>query len=173
MKAFDRFGSAALRFFSVPSAALFLSLVCAVVVVAAAVPASAQQTFAVSSLTVETAGGGKFVFKTEIAETPAQQAQGLMFRRKLAPDAGMLFPYAAPQIAAFWMKNTFIPLDMLFIAADGRISHIHPNATPQSEATIRGPSPVKAVLEINGGLAAVLGIRIGDVVRHAVFGNAS
>ena len=136
-------------------------------------PATAQQTFAASTVTVETAGAAKLRFKVELAETQAQQAQGLMFRRQMAPDAGMLFIYPKPQIAAFWMKNTFIPLDMLFIAADGRIVHIHPNATPQSEATITTPQPVKAVLEINGGLAARLGIRVGDVARHAAFNNAA
>jgi uncharacterized protein len=138
-----------------------------------ALSAAAQETFARSSVVIETAGGGKFRFNVEMAETMAQQAQGLMFRRQMAADAGMLFPYAAPQVAAFWMKNTFIPLDMLFIAADGRISHIHPNAAPQSEASISSKGPVKAVLELNGGLAARLGVRVGDVVRHAVFGNAS
>lgn len=136
-------------------------------------PAGAQETFARSAVVIETVGGGKFRFNVEMAETMAQQAQGLMFRRQMPADAGMLFPYATPQVAAFWMKNTFIPLDMLFIAADGRISHIHPNATPQSEASISSKGPVKAVLEINGGLAARLGVRVGDVVRHAVFGNAS
>lgn len=135
-------------------------------------PALAQEVFAASSLVVETAGGGKFRFKVEIAATPAQQAQGLMQRAALPADAGMLFTYAAAQPTAFWMKNTLIPLDMLFIAADGRISHIHPNATPHSEASIPSRGPVKGVLEINGGLAARLGIRVGDVVRHANFGNA-
>lgn len=154
------------------SVVALLALSSAPVVAIDAAPAAAQEAFAVSTLTVETASGGKFRFKIEMAETQAQQMQGLMYRRQLAADAGMLFPYAEPQIASFWMKNTFIPLDMLFIAADGRISHIHPNAAPQSEATIRGPSPVKAVLEINAGMAARLGLRVGDVVRHAVFGDA-
>lgn len=136
-------------------------------------PATAQQSFAASTVTVETAGAAKLRFKVELAETQPQQAQGLMYRRQLAPDAGMLFIYSKPQVAAFWMKNTFIPLDMLFIAADGRIVHIHPNATPQSEATITTPQLVKAVLEINGGLAARLGIRVGDIARHAAFNNAA
>jgi uncharacterized protein len=152
----------------IPAAALFLASAGGGVS-----PAAAQETFARSSVLIETAGGGKFRFNVEMAETMAQQAQGLMFRRQMAADAGMMFPYAAPQVAAFWMKNTFIPLDMLFIAADGRISHIHPNAAPQSEASIPSKGPVKAVLELNGGLAARLGVRVGDVVRHALFGNAS
>lgn len=150
-----------------------LTLVVFALVAAGPGTAAAQQNFAASTLAVETIGGGKFRFKIELAETQAQQAQGLMFRRQMAPDAGMLFIYAKPQLAAFWMKNTFIPLDMLFIAADGRIAHIHPNAAPQSEATISAPAPVKAVLEVNGGLAARLGIRVGDIVRHATFNNAA
>lgn len=144
-----------------------------VLAAAGAQPATAQQSFAASTVTVETAGAAKLRFKVEMAETQPQQAQGLMYRRQLAPDAGMLFIYSKPQVAAFWMKNTFIPLDMLFIAADGRIVHIHPNATPQSEATITTPQLVKAVLEINGGLAARLGIRVGDIARHAAFNNAA
>lgn len=155
------------------TAVIRLFLVAFVLAATAAKPATAQQSFAASTVTVETAGAAKLRFKVEMAETQPQQAQGLMYRRQLAPDAGMLFIYSKPQVAAFWMKNTFIPLDMLFIAADGRIVHIHPNATPQSEATITTPQLVKAVLEINGGLAARLGIRVGDIARHAAFNNAA
>lgn len=155
------------------TAVIRLILVVFFLAATAAAPATAQQTFAVSTATVETAGAAKLRFKVELAETQAQQAQGLMFRRQMPPDAGMLFIYSKPQVAAFWMKNTFIPLDMLFIAADGRIVHIHPNATPQSEATITTPQIVKAVMEINGGLAARLGVRVGDIVRHAAFNNAA
>lgn len=158
---------------SMLTAVVRLVLVVFVLAAAGAQPATAQQTFAASTMAIETAGAAKFRFKIELAETQAQQAQGLMFRRQMAPDAGMLFIYPKPQVAAFWMKNTFIPLDMLFIAADGRIVHIHPNATPQSEATITTPQPVKAVLEINGGLAARLGVRVGDIARHAAFNNAA
>lgn len=155
------------------TAVIRLILMIFVLAAAGAQPATAQQSFAASTVTVETAGAAKLRFKIEMAETQAQQAQGLMFRRQMPLDAGMLFIYSKPQVAAFWMKNTFIPLDMLFIAADGRIVHIHPNATPQSEATITTPLMVKAVLEINGGLAARLGIRAGDIVRHAAFNNAA
>lgn len=152
--------------------ALALALVLAAGLSLAPAAAQAQEVFAASSLVVETAGGGKFRFKVEIAATPAQQAQGLMRRAVMPADAGMLFTYAEAQPTAFWMKNTLIPLDMLFIAADGRIIHIHPNAVPHSETSIPSRGPVKGVLEINGGLAARLGIRVGDVVRHANFGNA-
>jgi len=139
---------------------------------AVAAPAAALEAFQRSSLTIETAGGGRFRFDIEVALTPAQQAQGLMFREKMAPDAGMLFIYDRPQPAAFWMKNTLIPLDMLFIGADGRIVNIHDRAVPLSEDAIRSAGPVKAILEINGGMSARLGIRPGDRVLHTALGNA-
>jgi len=119
-----------------------------------------------SSLTIETATGAKLRFQVELARTPDEQAQGLMYRKSMAADAGMLFIYAVPREAGFWMKNTYIPLDMLFIEADGRVERIHANAEPQSTAPIEGPSKTKAVLEINGGTAARLGIRPGDHVIH-------
>ena len=138
---------------------------------AAPAPASALEQFARSSLTVETASGGRFRFDVEVALTPAQQAQGLMFREKMEPDVGMLFVYDEVQPAAFWMKNTLIPLDMLFIAADGRIVNIHERATPKSLDAIRSAAPVKAILEINGGMSARLGIRAGDRVVHPAVGG--
>jgi uncharacterized membrane protein (UPF0127 family) len=134
--------------------------------------AAAQlQVFKTSSLTIDTAGGPQR-FAIELALTPAQQEQGLMFRRELAPDAGMLFDLGEERIATFWMKNTLIPLDMLFIAGDGRIADIHERAVPLSEATISSSVPVRAVLELNGGTVARLHIKVGDVVRYPVFGNA-
>ena len=95
-----------------------------------------------------------------------------MFRRSLAGDRGMIFPYDPPQEVAFWMKNTLIPLDMVFIAGDGTIKHVHANAVPMSTDTIPSGYPVRAVLEINGGSAALLGIKPGDKVKHPIFGNA-
>lgn len=135
--------------------------------------ALALESFAKSSLTIETAGGGTFRFDVELAETPQQQAQGLMFRRSMAPDAGMLFPYRTAQDTAFWMKNTLIPLDMLFIGPDGRIVNIHERAVPQSTASIPSAGPVIGVLELNGGMAARLGIRPGDRVVHPALGTAA
>ncbi|WP_448205057.1 DUF192 domain-containing protein [Azospirillum sp. sgz302134] len=137
-----------------------------------ALPAAALETFARSSLTVETAAGGHYRFDVEMAETPMQQMQGLMFRETMAPDAGMLFVYDHPQPASFWMKNTLIPLDMIFIGADGKIVNIHPNAVPQSLDAINSAAPVKGILEVNGGMSARLGIRAGDRVLHPVFGTA-
>lgn len=136
-----------------------------------ALPATALESFARSTLTVETAAGGKYRFDVELAETPAQQAQGLMFREKMAADAGMLFTYSRPQPASFWMKNTLIPLDMIFIGADGRIVNIHANAVPHSLDAVNSAGPVKGILEINGGMSARLGIRPGDRVVHSAFGT--
>ncbi|MBP2226918.1 uncharacterized membrane protein (UPF0127 family) [Azospirillum agricola] len=142
-----------------------------VLLVMMALPAAALEGFQKSSLTVETASGGKFRFDVELAETMAQQAQGLMFRERMADDAGMLFIYDSVRPASFWMKNTLIPLDMLFIGADGRIVNIHERAVPQSLDSINSAGPVKAILELNGGMSARLGIRPGDLVRHSTFAN--
>ena len=129
-------------------------------------------TFDKSSLTIDTKTGPQH-FIVELALNPAQQMQGLMYRRTMAPDAGMLFDFRDTAIRSFWMKNTVIPLDMLFITANGEIADIHERAVPQSEATIVSSAPVRAVLELNGGTVARLGIHIGDFVLHPIFGNGN
>jgi uncharacterized membrane protein (UPF0127 family) len=146
-------------------------LLTALLVVLAAGAQAQLQSFDKSTLVIDTAKGSQR-FNIELALTPAQQEQGLMFRRSMAADAGMLFvfPATAPQI--FWMHNTLIPLDMLFIAADGRIADIHERAVPMSDATIASKVPVLAVLELNGGTVSRLGIKVGDLVRHPAFGTA-
>jgi uncharacterized membrane protein (UPF0127 family) len=103
-------------------------------------------------------------FRVAVAATEQEQETGLMFRRSLGPDEGMIFPYDPPQNVAFWMKNTLIPLDMLFIRADGTIARIA-TAKPLDLTTIPAGEPVAAVLEIRGGRAAELGIRPGDRVE--------
>ena len=130
------------------------------------------QTFPTADLTIESATG-PHKFHVELATTPKQLEQGLMFRRNLAPDAGMLFDFRAPSPVSMWMKNTFIPLDMLFIDNRGRIINIAERAVPQSLDTIAAAAPARAVLEVNGGTAARLGIRPGDRVVFPIFGNAS
>jgi uncharacterized protein len=130
------------------------------------------QQFPTSELTIISATG-PHRFKVELAETPAQMTQGLMFRTSLAPDAGMLFDYKQPTAATMWMRNTLIPLDMLFVDAGGRIVNIHQRAVPQSLDVIAAAAPVRAVIELNGGTASRLGIEPGDQVVHPIFGNAS
>jgi len=134
--------------------------------------AAELQRFATSELTIVSATGPHH-FTVEVAETPAQMEQGLMFRRTLAPDAGMLFDYKQPTMATMWMRNTLIPLDMLFVDAQGRIVNIHQRAVPQSLDLIAAAAPVRAVIELNGGTAARLGIAPGDLVQHPIFGNTS
>jgi uncharacterized membrane protein (UPF0127 family) len=102
-------------------------------------------------------------FTVEVARTEAEQAQGLMNRRTLAPDAGMIFPFDPPRPASFWMRNTLIPLDLIFIRPDGSIARIA-TGVPLSEEQIVVADPLTAVLEIPGGRAAQLGIRVGDRV---------
>ncbi|HUE80225.1 MAG TPA: DUF192 domain-containing protein [Sphingomicrobium sp.] len=103
-------------------------------------------------------------FQVEVARTPEEQAQGLMHRQALAPDRGMMFPYEPPQPVSFWMKDTFISLDIIFIRADGTIVRIGADTVPLSLELVPSLEPVAAVLEIAGGRAAELGIRPGDRV---------
>jgi len=130
------------------------------------------QRFATSELTIVSATG-PHRFTVEVAETPEQMEQGLMFRRTMAPDAGMLFDYKTPIVATMWMRNTLIPLDMLFVDTQGRIVNIHERAVPESLDVIAAAAPIRAVIELNGGTAARLGIAPGDHVKHSIFGNAS
>jgi hypothetical protein len=130
------------------------------------------QTFPTGELTIESANG-PHKFHVELATTPAQLEQGLMFRRTLAPDAGMLFDFKTPSPVSMWMKNTFIPLDMVFIDAGGRVINIAERTVPQSLDPVAAAAPARAVLEVNGGTAARLGIKPGDRVVFPIFGNAS
>ena len=123
-------------------------------------PASGLQ---VIPLTV-THNGKAHSFKTELAQAPAEQAKGLMFRTALGPDEAMLFPFDPPKQASFWMRNTVIPLDLLFIAPDGRVTNIAANAKPYDETKLESDGVVQAVLEIPGGRAKELGLAEGAVV---------
>ena len=111
-------------------------------------------------------------FSVEVADTDAERSRGLMFREKLAASAGMLFVYDRPGRAVFWMKNTLIPLDMIFADATGLVQRVHSKAIPHDETPIDGGDGVLAVLEINGGLARRLGIEPGSVMRHPAFAAA-
>ena len=121
-----------------------------------------------TQITIETSSGSKS-FAVELASDPASQQRGLMFRRNLAPNAGMLFDFHRATSLSFWMKDTILPLDMLFIRSDGTISTIASNTVPLSTAPIPSAEPVRAVLEINAGLARELGIHVGDRVRATIF----
>lgn len=124
----------------------------------------AESGLSVVPLTI-TSQGKVHRFRVELAQTPAQQAQGLMFRTKLGPNEGMLFPMNPPRPAGFWMRNTVIPLDLLFVAPDGTVLNIAANAKPYDETKLQSAGPVKAVLELPGGRAAELGIVAGDKVE--------
>ena len=132
--------------------------------------AQGTQSFEKAPLTIRTQGRD-LRFTVELALTPAQMQQGLMYRRNLASDAGMLFLHPQEQELAMWMANTLIPLDMLFIKADGRIHRIQERAVPLSETTISSGGRVKAVLELQGGSAARLGIKPGDLVVYPGLGT--
>ena len=121
------------------------------------------------ALSIVTAAGTKLKFQVEIARNFEEKAQGLMYRDALAANAGMLFVFPKELRQAMWMKNTMIPLDMLFIRRDGHISHIHERAVPQSLDMISSHGRVLAVLELRGGTVARLGIAKGDWVRHKAF----
>ncbi|MDA0240463.1 MAG: DUF192 domain-containing protein [Proteobacteria bacterium] len=118
------------------------------------------------------ADGKKHDFVVEMAVTDKEQERGLMFRRSMPADAGMLFDYKRPQIITMWMRNTLLPLDMIFIGADGKIINIAQRTVPGSLETIPSRGPALAVLEVNGGTASRLKIKAGDTVIHPIFGNA-
>ncbi len=150
----NRLNRAAFAAFAVFAAALFGS--------------ASAQTLRTEPLDIVTAGGVRH-FTVEIAETDATRESGLMFRKSLAPDRGMLFDFGTPQTVTFWMKNTLIPLDLIFIGKDGHVVSIARNATPMSEALIPSGGPILGVLEVRGGRADQIGVKPGDEVRERIF----
>ena len=117
--------------------------------------------------------GGSESFAVELADDPAERSKGLMFREQMDPAAGMLFVYETPRSAQFWMKNTLIPLDMIFADATGKVTRVHSNAIPGDLTPIDGGDGVRFVLEINGGLAKKLGIAPGAELRHPTVGDVA
>nr|WP_255696921.1 DUF192 domain-containing protein [Sandaracinobacteroides sayramensis] len=115
-------------------------------------------------LSITTGNGRTHRYRVEVAATAAQQAHGMMFRTKMAPETGMLFPMSPPREAGFWMENTLIPLDLVFIGADRKVRNIAAEAVPHSRATLSSIGPVAAVLELKGGEAARIGLKPGDKV---------
>jgi uncharacterized protein len=116
-----------------------------------------------------TTRNGVHVFAVELALTPSEQERGLMFRRELPEGQGMLFDFGREQPTSFWMKNTYVPLDIIFIRADGTIRRIAENTVPLSETLVPSGGPVRAVLEVVAGTARKLGIAAGDHVAHPIF----
>ena len=134
--------------------------------------APAQEiSFSESSLEIESASEVRHHFDVELAITVQQRALGLMFRQDLAPDAGMLFIYPRPQVITMWMQNTPLPLDMIFIGQDNRIAKIVERTIPYSTTTISSGQTVKAVLELNGGTAQRLDLRVGDRIISRDLGS--
>jgi uncharacterized membrane protein (UPF0127 family) len=143
--------------------AFLLSLV---VLAAGSVSANAQTRF--EKLTI-VAASGRHEFQVEVMENEEQRARGLMFRREMAADRGMLFDFKQVQPVAFWMKNTYIPLDMIFIDERGEIVNIAENTEPLSERSVPSGKPVLGVLEVNAGISRKFGFKAGDRVEHRIF----
>jgi uncharacterized membrane protein (UPF0127 family) len=142
---------------------IYLSLLLAAAPVVVTAPAPASE-----KVVVETKKGER-TFIVEVVREEKDRNRGLMFRQEMAAGEGMLFDYDPPQQVSFWMKNTFLPLDIIFIGADGRILNIAEKTTPLSLERLPAEGKARGVLEINGGLSEKLGIKPGDRVRHVLF----
>lgn len=116
---------------------------------------------------------GDYPFNIEVVDTPETRAKGLMFVQDLADDAGMLFDFGQEQNVSFWMQNTFIPLDMIFVGADGVVKSVHVNARPHDTTSIPSGFPVQYVLEIPGGRSVEIGLKPGDTMEHDRVGKPS
>ncbi|WP_237214640.1 DUF192 domain-containing protein [Falsiroseomonas oryziterrae] len=123
-------------------------------------------------MVIVTRDGRRHDFTVEMALTPDQQTVGLMFRTEVPANEGMIFDWGSPRESSMWMRNTLVPLDMLFIAADGRIHRIAERTVPLSLTPIDSRGPVRATLELQGGIAERLDIRVGDRVLHRMFGSS-
>ncbi len=141
-----------------------LFLVAVMLVAVAPAMAAAE----IERVVIETSAGER-VFKVEVVREDAERNRGLMYRKRLARDAGMLFDYDPPQDVAFWMKNTYVSLDIIFIDVTGKIITIAAKTKPLSLDRIPSHGEARGVLEIKGGMAETLGIKVGDRVRHALF----
>lgn len=151
---------------------LLALLLTAPIAAAAQEPTGPQPELPKEKLVIVGRDGTTHDFMVEMAISPAQQTVGEMFRKTIPEDGGMLFDWGAPRDSQMWMKNTLVPLDMVFINQDGTIRSIAEDTVPQSLATIDSHGPVRATLELAGGLTAKLNIRVGDKVQQRIFGNA-
>lgn len=146
--------------------------VAAVISACAAVPAASEtpQIILLKTEPLEiVTPSGRTKLTVEVADTPPTRERGLMYRKSLAPDRGMLFDFRKPQPVAFWMRNTLIPLDLVFIRADGTVLSIARNARPLDESPIPSGGPIRGVLELAGGRAAQIGVLPGDRIVHRIF----
>ncbi len=143
----------------------------AALALASPVPGVAASRLPTAQIVIDTQGGPR-TFRVEVAADDASREQGLMHRTRLGRDAGMLFDFQKPVMTAFWMKDTPLPLDIIFVRADGTISTIAANAEPLSTAEIVSAEPIRAVIEINGGASHRMGIVPGDRVRAPIFAGA-
>lgn len=132
---------------------------------------SLDQTFPRSGLQIATTDARLHRFQIWVADNDARRMRGLMYVRSMRDDQGMLFIFPAAQPISMWMKNTYIPLDMVFIGPNGRITHIAANTVPHSLETVHSNGPARAVLELNAGVAARLKLRPGLLVLHEAFGS--
>jgi hypothetical protein len=148
----------------VPFRALFVALALLFPVAALAAP------LPVETITIDTKAG-PHSFTVEVAADDESRERGLMYRKEMAPDAGMLFDFHTPQLVSFWMENTILPLDMLFVRRDGTIARIKANATPYSRENIPSGEPIQLVIELNAGRAAALGITEGAKVHAPELGK--
>ncbi len=135
-------------------------------------PTKPQPELPKEKLVIVSHDGKQHVFNVEMALTQDQQTVGEMFRTKVPEDGGMLFDWGFARPSQMWMRNTLVPLDMVFINADGTIRAIAEDTTPRSLAVIDSHGPVRATLELAAGVTAKLDIRVGDTVRQRIFGNA-
>jgi uncharacterized membrane protein (UPF0127 family) len=147
-----------------PLSALVFLMPLVIPAIASAAPATAPSGLPLETITIQTKAG-PHAFTVEVAADEESREKGLMYRTAMAPDAGMLFDFHTPQLVSFWMENTVLPLDMLFVRADGTVARIKANATPYSRANIPSGEPVQLVIELNGGRAAELGITEGAKVQ--------
>ncbi|CDO61279.1 FIG007785: exported protein [Candidatus Phaeomarinobacter ectocarpi] len=151
-------------------AAMLLAATFAVLSLAACAEPNPSPETASESLTIETSTG-VHGFTVELADTEERRRTGLMFREDLALDAGMLFDFETPRVITMWMRNTPLPLDMIFIDPNGRIISVAENTVPYSEAIVSSRYPASAVFEVNAGTAKRIGIKVGDRVSHPLFGS--
>jgi len=150
-------------------AARCLSVLFLAFAIASTVAAAAE--FRTDKLTI-VSDSGEYPFDVELAETSEQQSRGLMFRRSIGKREGMLFMHKEPRYITMWMRNTYIPLDMIFIRENGKIHRIEPHTEPFSERIIESGARVTAVLEVAAGVSQELGLKTGDIVKHEHFHTA-